>query len=132
MPAEVWRQKILSGESQSVPVRFPDDWNAAEDLFYLEAIWIDGNGGSAFVVLSEEQNPDILDDSVGYWFDYYGGKQDFPNALVLAKGYAFIGVSGYGDGCVVSFFGNRKTSKANPDLALVTFGKAIFDVAPTV
>jgi len=130
--AEVWRVRIPAGEAGSVPIPFPSDWNQSEDLFYLDSIWIDGDVTSGKVILSSAVNPNILDDSVGYWFDYFGGLQTFPNALVLAESYSFIAVFGYDSGAVVSLFGNRKSSRANPDVALVAFGTAIFETSPTV
>jgi hypothetical protein len=131
MAREVWQQVVTGGEGVfHTEIEFPNDWDASSDLFYLESIWIDGVSGSITVVLASAPISDIANNSVAYSFDYYGGMQDLPNPWVMALGYSYIGVDA-ADDVRVSFFGNRKTSKANEDLALVAFGKAVYELAPT-
>jgi hypothetical protein len=140
MARQVWQQlmKYTGGEgvgTNGKAVVFPNDWDETEDLFYVDGIWIDGLPVADFpieVVFSTDSNNDVSSGTVGYSFIYSGGFQDLPNPIVLAKGYAFIILIGSTADLRVSFYGDLKKSKANPDLALVTFGSPVYGTAPVV
>lgn len=131
MSREVWQQTFTVGESGGgFAVDFPNDWDSGADLFYLDKIWIDGVSTSVEVSLGAISGDDITNAGIAYKVVSYGGEQSFPNPWVMAKEYSFIYFS---SPCVVrvSFFGNRRSGSSNPDIALVSFNKAIYEMAPT-
>lgn len=136
MAKEVWVLEKPAAEGGSpIAIKFPNDWNESEDLFYLSGIWVDGLNSTDTpleVVLSTNGSTDVEDSAVGYDFLYYGGFQELPNPLVLAKDYAFLAAIGSTGFLRFTLFGDRKSSKTNPNLALVTFNTAVYEIAPSV
>ena len=135
MPAEVWQ--MLKSESESITgkeVKFPNNWESDADLFYLKSIWVDGLPEVDYpieITLTVDGTVGVVSNAVAYSFLYFGGLQELPNPWVMAEDYAFIDIRGTTAVLRISLFGERRTGKNNPDLALVAFGKAIYDTAPT-
>jgi len=115
------------GATMELP--FPDDWKANIDAFYVDAVEItsEANGVVGF---SAPTGASIGEEACFGALEVYGQPSQFDliNPWIFTEGYVFVGMDGIGAFQIV-FKGRVVSNKNNNQVAMATFGIAIYETA---